>query len=51
MDQRKKADEPATELEDHQLDQAGGRATSGDADDRPTEEVSFAYAKAPKSTF
>ncbi len=50
MDERKKAEEPATELEDNQLDQAGGRA-SGDADDRPTEEVSFVFGKIPKSTF
>ncbi len=46
MTEQKKPAEHATELEDQQLDRAaGGRSTSGDADDRPTEEVAFAKAK------
>ena len=40
--------DPESKLEDEQLDDvSGGRiaSTSGDADDRPTEEVAFYYNK------
>ncbi len=51
MAEQKKPEEQASELQDEQLDQAGGAATSGDADDRPTEEVAFVYGKLPRKSF